>query len=131
MKRLLLLLVLLLLPKTVWAKCEDNPMDCFTIDKDGKVHTDDGKAERTFGLNAVKTGFIIDAIKPSVEVHLSMEIVKWKDFYLDGGLAHGRVFAAIGYELVPVIKIGVDLWAGYNLLDNAPAAGIGVDILEF
>jgi hypothetical protein len=101
------------------------------VDEDGQVHTDDGKAERTFSFPPVKTGFLLDVYSVDIQLHLSLEVYSFGDFTVDVGAASSRSFVSLTWEFIPVIKIGASLWGGYNVVDNSPAFGIGASILEF
>lgn len=126
---LFLVFPLLLLANSAYG--QDNPRDHFEVDPDGTVHTDDGKAERAFSLPPIKTGFLVDVYNPSIDVHLSLELVNVNDFTFDVGVASDRVFVAVTWEFIPVIKIGPSVWGGYNVSEKEPSFGVGFSVLEF
>lgn len=101
------------------------------VDENGQVHTDDGKAERTFSFPPVKTGFLLDVYNVDIQLHLALELYSFGDYTIDIGAASSRGFVALTWEFIPVIKIGASLWAGYNVVENEPAFGVGASILEF
>jgi hypothetical protein len=107
------------------------PRCIFEFDENDQVHTESGKAERTFAFPPVKTGFVYDVYSQDIEIHLSLEVLYFKSFALDLGVASQRAFVSLTYEFIPVIKIGAGIWAGYNVTEEQPAFGVGVAILDF
>ena len=133
MRKLLLLLLLFLCPSVAAAEpgMSIDPRDYFTFDDEGNVTTDDGKAERTFWLPAMKTGFIVDFNHRDLTPHLSIELFEFSDFAFNFGVAQSRAFVSFGWEMIPVAKIGPIIWGGYNIKQNIYALGVGVSILDF
>ena len=118
-------------------KCEDDPRCCFDFDDDDdSIKTDSGKAERTFSLPPLKGGFVVDFYNRDILPHISVGlkefgIPKIGDFSFDFGVGTSRVFAALTWEIIPIVKIGPCLWAGYNIRENEPAFGLGLSMLDF
>lgn len=117
--------------------CKDDPRECFDgFGDDDTIEPKDPKVKRTFDFPAVKAGFIIDFKDTDVLPHLSVEafdfsVPKIGDFAVDVGVANSRVFAALTWEVIPVVKVGPSIWAGYNVKEQDPAFGIGISILDF
>jgi hypothetical protein len=143
LKLILVLLVSLLSVQISYA--EERPDDCiendlrpqclFTIDDDGKVHTDDGKAERTFSFPALKTGFILDMRAPNLLPFISMELaateILGESFAIDIGGTAGLAFVSLNYELVPIMKLGPTVWGGWNVPEKEYTFGVGFTIIKF
>lgn len=113
----------------------ENPRCGFEFEEDGTVKTESGKPERTFSLPPFKGGFVFDFynrdITPSVLVQMfDFEVVD-EDFGVEVGVATSRLFVSLSWEIVPIVKIGPSVWAGYHISENDPAFGLGVSILDF
>jgi hypothetical protein len=117
--------------------CSEDPRACFDgFEEDGTIKTKSGKAERTFSMPALKAGFIVDVWTLDVLPHMSIELrtfeLPWLgDFSLDTGVATSRLFVSVTWELIPFVKIGPSLWAGYHVREEVFAGGVGVSILDF
>jgi hypothetical protein len=124
---------------------EERPDDCkeydlrpqclFTIDDDGKVHTEDGEAERTFSFPALKTGFILDMRAPNLLPFISMELLEWgmfgESFSSDIGGTAGLAFISLNWEVLPIIKLGPTIWGGWNVPEKQYTFGAGFTIIKF
>ncbi len=112
-----------------------SPRDLFEFGKDGKVIPKSDKPARTFNFPPLKTGFIIDFKNLDIMPFLGLELKEWDigkhTFNLDLGVAQSRVFMSVGWEFIPIINIGPTIWAGYNLVENDYAVGVGVMMLDF
>ena len=117
--------------------CEKDPRACFEgFEDDGSVIPKNEKVERTFSVPPVKAGFLIDFYHPDILPHLAIEILDFKipkagDFVVDTGVTVSRVFVALTWEFIPIVKAGPTIWAGYHVKEQDPAFGIGVSILDF
>jgi len=114
--------------------CKDpnDPESCFDgFDDDDNIKTDDGKAEKTFAFPPIKAGFIVDFHHKDIAPILSLELLSFSDFAIDVGVAQSRVFVTFDWVMIPIVKIGPFLWAGYNVPMNDFAGGLGVAILDF
>lgn len=140
MRKLFACLILLLvwLPSAyVSATCETDPRDCFQgFDPDGGVIPNSGKPAKTFSVPPIKAGFVIDFYHRDLLPHISIEAVAFTvpyagDFTWDFGVASSRVFTSLVWEVIPIVKIGPSIWAGYNVRENSAAFGIGVSLLDF
>ena len=144
MKKLLMFLVLstaFILPTANNAyaddKCKEDPRECFNgFGDDDHVIPDDPDVKKTFDFPAIKAGFIVDFKDPDILPHIGLEVVDFSlpkvgDFALDVGVAPSTVFTSLTWELIPIVKVGPSIWAGYNVKDNAPAFGLGITILDF
>lgn len=117
--------------------CLEDPRRCFDgFGDNDEIKPKDDRAKKTFDFPAIKAGFIVDIKDPDILPHLGIELVDFSlpkvgDFAVDVGVAPSIVFASLTWELLPVIKVGPSIWAGYNVKDSAPAFGIGITILDF
>jgi len=128
--------IFIVVPCVSFADGRTNPRDNFTFNDDGSVNTRDGKAEKTFSFPPMKAGFIVDVKHFDVTPHMALEMVEFGapwigDFALDLGVAAGRLFVSLDWELVPIIKIGPTVWVGYNVREEDVSYGVGVSILDF
>lgn len=112
-----------------------NPRDLFTIDENGKVETKDKKAERTFSIPPIKTGFIFNVKDPSFTPAISVEAFEFdiaeEYFAFDIGGAENTFFVSLGWELVPLLRIGPSVWYGYNIKEKSSGFGVGFTFLKF
>lgn len=104
---------------------------CFCFDEDDKIETPDGEAERTFSIPPIKMGFVFDFHNTDLLPHFGIQIFSIGDISADFAVARSRVFISLNWELVPIIKLGPSVWAGYNVRETEPAYGVGVSILNF
>lgn len=118
--------------------CVENdlrPQCLFTIDDNGKVHTDDGKAERTFSFPALKTGFVLDLRAPDFLPFVSIELAKWKmfgeTFATDLGGTAGLVFVSLNWQYIPILKVGPTIWGGWDVSEEQYTFGAGFTIIKF
>lgn len=135
----LLISFILVSPSSALAddECKEDPRACFDgFRDDDSIDPKDEDVEKTFNFPAIKAGFIVDFGERDVLPHISVEVVEFSvpkigDFALDVGVASSRVFSSLTWELIPIVKVGPSIWAGYNVKDNEPAFGVGVSILDF
>lgn len=116
-------------------KDDPRPRCLFEFEEDGQVHTKDPRAERTFKFPPLKAGFIFDVNHKAILPHIGIQIVDWdmfgETFNTNFGVSWMRTFVDFSWEIVPIMKIGPSIWAGYNVEENDWAAGIGFNILKF
>lgn len=114
---------------------EDNPRCHVKVDDEGDVKTKSGKAERTFSFPSIKQGYIFDFYNPNVLPYFSIEALEFdlaeEDFAIDIGSTVNRVFGSLTWEFIPIAKVGISVWGGYNVIETEPAFGVGVSILDF
>lgn len=118
-------------------KCKDDPRECFDgFEDDDTIVPKDPHVKKTFDFPAIKAGFIIDFKNTDILPHLAVEaldfsVPKIGDFAVDVGVANSRVFTALTWEVIPIVKVGPSIWVGYNVKEKDPAFGIGISILDF
>ena len=130
---------------TTTPKKEDkkDPRSYFDIDKDGKVKTKSGKAEKTFSFPDIKVGFIFIAPQMDILPVLSLEIYEFKKvpFYFDFGISPHVAYLSVGYNVISIFEVGIFAWAGYHFLDRdeefwgqkfyGMSFGLGITVLKF
>lgn len=115
---------------------DDPPPRClFDFDEDGKVHTEDGQAERLFSLPIIKTGIVGDFKNPTITPYLAVELFYFslfdETFSFDTGVATDRVFLDFNWEVISFLQMGPLIWGGYNVVENDYAFGVGFSALKF
>lgn len=124
-------------PAALAGDCSEDPRSCFDgFRGDDSVITEDGEAERTFSFPPVKAGFVLDLKNTDVLPHISIEAVDFSvpyagDFAVDVGVATSRIFTSLTWEVIPIVKVGPSIWAGYNVKEGDMAFGVGISILDF
>jgi len=118
-------------------RCKEDPRVCFNgFEDDGTIIPKDPKVKRTFSIPPIKAGFVVDLHHRDILPHISIELLDFTlpyagDFALDVGVATSRVMFVFVWEVIPIVKIGPSVWAGYNVRENAPAFGLGFSVLDF
>lgn len=135
-------------PATAVAKKKEkpkkkDPRSYFKFDKNGKVKTKSGKAEKTFNFPDIKVGFLFLAPQLDVLPVLSLELHEFKKvpIYFDFGIAPHLLYLSVGYNILPIYEVGVFLWVGYNFIDrdkefwgikfHGACFGVGVTVIKF
>ena len=87
-------------------------------------------------LPSIKTGFLID-LDPAARdgfFYFGLELYEKKfektRMSLDIGVASGRIVSGLGLGIWYNGSVGPFVWAGYNISENAPAWGIGINVFK-
>ena len=87
-------------------------------------------------LPPIKTGFLVDLDPDGRDgfFYFGFETCSWELFgqhwSADIGVASGRVITGLGLGLWFDGAVGPFVWGGYNIGENAPAWGIGLNMLK-
>lgn len=116
-------------------KDDPRPQCLFDFDPDGKVHPKDPRAERVFEMPPLKTGFLVDVRAPDVVLYVSIQLLHWnifgEDFAITAGAAPSRAIMTLDWEVIPIMRIGPNIWGGYNVPEKEWTFGAGFTILKF
>lgn len=129
--------------KTKKEEKKKDPRSYFKFDKNEKVKTKSGKAEKTFNFPDLKVGFIFIAPQMDILPVLSIEIYEFKKkpFYFDFGISPHVAYLSVGYNIIPIFEVGVFAWVGYNFIDRneefwgkkfyGVSFGFGLTVIKF
>lgn len=98
--------------------------------------SEDKRKEISRKLPPLKTGFLVDLDPDNRDgfFYFGFETCSWKLFdqrwSADLGVASGRIIAGLGLGLWFDGAVGPFVWGGYNISENAPAWGIGFNMLK-
>jgi hypothetical protein len=88
-------------------------------------------------LPPIKSGFLIDLDPTGRDgfFYFGLELKSWtlansQRISVDAGVASSRVLLGLGWGTFFEGNVGPFLWAGYNIAENAPAWGIGLNMLK-